>query len=228
LYGYGLDLLLIALTGLLSAPHCIGMCGGIISTWTLTSKDSLLKTLFAYNTGRIITYTAVGGFMGFVGSFVEAAGKIVGFQGIANILGGILIILWILKKYTLPLDKLNPMAFPRARKWLGENRKKNDFLSVLSSGLLLGFIPCGLTYTMHMKAASTGSVLDGMLTLFFFGLGTLPALIFVGLFSSFLKKAFRTRILFLANCLAFFIGFISIMRGLVISGWIPSINPWLW
>lgn len=228
MYGNELDLLLISLTGLLSAPHCIGMCGGIISTWTLTSKESLFKTLFAYNTGRIITYTAVGGFMGFVGSFVEAAGKIVGFQGIANILGGILIILWILKKYTLPIDKLNPMVIPGARKWLGENRKKHDFFSVFSSGLLLGFIPCGLTYTMHMKAASTSSVLDGMLTLFFFGLGTLPALIFVGLFSSFLKKAFRTRILFLANCLAFYIGFISIMRGLVISGWVPSINPWLW
>jgi sulfite exporter TauE/SafE len=204
------------------------MCGGIISTWTLTSKESLFKTLFAYNAGRIITYTAIGGFMGFVGSFVEAAGKLVGFQGIANILGGILIILWILKKYTLPLEKLNPMGFSWARKWLGENRKKNDFFSVLSSGLLLGFIPCGLTYTMHMKAAATGSIIDGMLTLFFFGLGTLPALIFVGLFSSLLKRAFRARILFLANCLAFFIGFVSIMRGLVISGWIPSINPWLW
>lgn len=228
MYGYGLDLLFIALTGLLSAPHCTGMCGGIISTWTLTSKETLFKTLFAYNTGRLITYTAVGGFMGFVGSFVEAAGKIVGFQGIANILGGILIILWILKKYSLPLDKFSPISFSWVKKWLGENQRKNDIFSVGTSGFLLGFLPCGLTYTMHMKAASTGNIIDGMLTLFFFGIGTLPALIFVGLFSILLKKAFRRRILFLANCLAFYIGFISIMRGLVINGWIPSINPWLW
>lgn len=228
MHGNGLDLLLIALTGLLSAPHCIGMCGGIISTWTLTSRESLVRTLLAYNAGRILTYTGIGGFMGFVGSFVEAAGKMVGFQGVANILGGFFIILWILNKYTLPFMKWTPFRWPQVQKWLGENRNKNGFYSVFASGLLLGFIPCGLTYTMHIRAAATGSVGEGMLTLLFFGIGTLPALILVGLFSAVIRKALRSRVLFLANCLAFYIGFVSIMRGLVISGWIPSINPWLW
>ncbi|MBU8716145.1 MULTISPECIES: sulfite exporter TauE/SafE family protein [Brevibacillus] len=222
------DYWLVFVTGLLSAPHCIGMCGGIMSTMTLQSKASLAQTILAYNAGRIVTYMAVGAFMGFVGSFVNAAGVVVGLQGIANIAGGLLIILWVVKKVALPLDKYSPLKLPAAQKLLQLQKERQGTVPVLASGLLLGFLPCGLTYTMHMKAAATGSVLQGMTTLGVFGLGTLPALVAIALFSLVLSKAFRSKVMVMGNALALCIGILSVLRGMAINGWIPTVNPWLW
>ncbi|MED4754953.1 sulfite exporter TauE/SafE family protein [Brevibacillus choshinensis] len=222
------DYLLLTLTGLFSAPHCIGMCGGIMSAWTLQSQSSMLQTVMAYNLGRIVTYMGVGAFMGLIGSFVDAAGTIVGFQGIANVLGGLLILLWVFKKVALPISRWSVLQVPFAQRWLEKQKSRPGVLPIFFSGLLLGFLPCGLTYTMHMKAAASGSMLEGVLTLAFFGIGTLPALFFIGLFSVVLSRTLRSKILMFANLLAIYIGVISIMRGLVINGWVPHVNPWLW
>lgn len=222
------DFLLLTLTGLFSAPHCIGMCGGIMSAWTLQSQSSMLQTVMAYNLGRIVTYMGVGAFMGLIGSFVDAAGTIVGFQGIANVLGGLLILLWVFKKVALPLSQWSVLQVPVAQRWLEMQKSRPGVLPIFFSGLLLGFLPCGLTYTMHMKAAASGSVAEGVLTLAFFGIGTLPALFLMGMFSVVLTRALRSKILMFANLLAIYIGVVSIMRGLVINGWVPHVNPWLW
>ncbi|RNB82155.1 sulfite exporter TauE/SafE family protein [Brevibacillus nitrificans] len=222
------DYLLLTLTGVFSAPHCIGMCGGIMSAWTLQSRSSMLHTVMAYNLGRVLTYMGVGAFMGLIGSFVDAAGTIVGLQGIANVLGGLLILLWVIKKVSLPLSQWSILQLSPVQKWLDKQKSRPGVLPIFFSGLLLGFLPCGLTYTMHMKAAASGSMGEGALTLAFFGLGTLPALFLIGLFSVVLSRALRNRILVVANLLAVYIGVVSIMRGLVINGWVPHVNPWLW
>jgi sulfite exporter TauE/SafE len=56
--------------------------------------------------------------------------------------------------------------------------------SKFSMGLLLGFLPCGLIYAALLKAAETASPLAGALTMLAFGLGTMGALLVLGLFSS--------------------------------------------
>jgi sulfite exporter TauE/SafE len=48
-------------------------------------------------------------------------------------------------------------------------------------GLALGFLPCGILYAALAAAAATGSPLYGALAMFCFGLGTIPALVAVGL-----------------------------------------------
>lgn len=223
-----IDLLLIVVTGLMSAPHCIGMCGGIMSAWTLQSNAPVVPTVLAYNMGRTITYTMVGAFMGMIGSFVDGAGKIVGLQGIANIVGGVFILLWVLYKVSLPISRWTPMQLPVFQDFLQKNKQKTGLASVFISGILLGFLPCGLTYTMHMKAAASGSPWLGALTLFVFGLATLPALACVGFFSHVMGKALRRKVLLIGNVVAILIGILAILRGMAVNGWIPSINPWLW
>src|SRR5690606_3348765 len=111
--------------------------------------------------------------------------------------------------------------------FLQKNKQKSGLASVFISGLLLGFLPCGLTYTMHMKAAATGSPWLGGMTLLVFGLATLPALFFIGLFSHVMGKALRKKVLWFGNLLAMVIGILSILRGMAVNGWIPSVNPWL-
>jgi sulfite exporter TauE/SafE len=47
-------------------------------------------------------------------------------------------------------------------------------------GLLLGFLPCGLSYSAFAAAAATGHPVRGMGIALAFGAGTLPALLLAG------------------------------------------------
>lgn len=88
--------------GLITSIHCIAMCGGINLSQTLQKTEdkevarTMLKNTFVYNTGRVISYTIIGGVLGAVGGL---AGMGTGlqtsslFQGILKLLAGLLMVL---------------------------------------------------------------------------------------------------------------------------------------
>jgi sulfite exporter TauE/SafE len=55
-------------------------------------------------------------------------------------------------------------------------------------GVVLGFLPCGLLYGALAAAATAGSAIAGVLAMASFALGTVPALVAVGLAGSLLMK----------------------------------------
>ena len=68
--------------GLITSVHCIAMCGGINLSQTL-QKDSepsanvsraMFQNAAAYNAGRIISYTIIGGILGGIGAFTKMKG----------------------------------------------------------------------------------------------------------------------------------------------------------
>jgi len=46
---------------------------------------------------------------------------------------------------------------------------------------VMGLLPCGLSYTMLIAAAGSGSLYNGALLMLAFGLGTAPAMLLVGI-----------------------------------------------
>ena len=55
-------------------------------------------------------------------------------------------------------------------------------------GMVWGWLPCGMVYSALLFSLTTGSALNGMLTMFVFGLGTLPAMISAGYFVDYLNQ----------------------------------------
>jgi uncharacterized protein len=55
----------------------------------------------------------------------------------------------------------------------------------------VGFLPCGLSWAMIVKAATTQSSLAGFLIMVAFGLGTVPALFLPGISASLLSLRSR-------------------------------------
>lgn len=218
----------IILTGLFSAPHCIGMCGGIVSAVSLNSAATLRKSMLLYNAGRILSYAALGAVMGTVGSFVDVAGKFAGVQGLASIIGGCFLLLWLWRRFQLPLmNRLS--SFLHQRLAGGAKRsEQQETLHLLATGIAFGFLPCGLTYAMQMTAASTGSGLEGAAVMALFGLSTFPALALAASVAAFANKKWRRFMRKASLVTAIAVGVISILRGLAVNGLIPSINPWLW
>ena len=60
-------------------------------------------------------------------------------------------------------------------------------------GLTSGFLPCCLTASMLVTAATTEDMARGFMTMVAFGLGTVPALLAIGISASLLTL--RTRII---------------------------------
>ncbi len=222
------SLLLAATAGLMGAPHCLIMCGGITSSFALNARGNPLKAAAAYHAGRITTYTITGAFMGLIGSFLNAAGTFVGLQGAASILGGILIIAWTYSRYTLPYPHRFMPLGKRADEALVASKRGGQWLGTYSSGLLLGFLPCGLTYAMQMNAAASGSWAEGAAYLLVFGLATVPVFALLALFSGRLSRSGRKAMRVAGTALAYTMGILAILKGLAVNGWIPSVHPWLW
>ena len=171
--------------------HCMGMCGPVVAAYALHPiKKSYLPQLL-YNLGRITTYSIIGGVMGLTGSFAGVINPVENFQNmIMAVIGLLMVIMGLVVGGWIPLNIGNyktgcsPMA-GRMVKFVTETGSAGAFFPM---GLILGFIPCGLSYTAFIAAAGAGvhaasraeGFLKGMSMLFLFGLGTFPALLLLG------------------------------------------------
>jgi hypothetical protein len=172
-------------TGLLGGfGHCIGMCGPLVGAWSLRSAASprpgrvLPQAL--YHAGRIITYGCIGAAMGLAGSFIDTAGRLAGTQQVVMVLAGIIMVVMGLGICGIGgtgwLERHNAPVLRLGRVLLGGTSD----LRFLLLGLVMGLLPCGLSYTLFIAAAGTGSATQGLLTMLAFGAGTVPALAFFG------------------------------------------------
>ena len=187
--------------GLFGSPHCLGMCGGIVTAFGLSmqhvsdsKKNGLILT---YHLGRLISYSLLGLIASLVGVAI--------FQSIMSnsapriVLGAVLVLIGLAM---LGLPLFNQLEKVGMRFWqsLAPIRKKvfpiDSFGKALFAGLLWGFLPCGLVYGALMMAIAGNNIATGAALMFVFGLGTMPMLIAtqktVGMLQSNIKH-FRLR-----------------------------------
>jgi sulfite exporter TauE/SafE len=173
--------------------HCIGMCGPIVVSFSLSLKDGNSYLPHGlYHIGRVLTYIILGGIMGATGSFTAVTAHMAGIQkGVFIFTGLLMIVMGLAMTGWLSLgnvfgDHYQPTRFIASgfKKLL--NRATLPVFFPL--GLLLGLLPCGPVYTaligvarigMEAPALSVG-ILSGMGLMCAFGVGTVPALMLVG------------------------------------------------
>ena len=177
--------------------HCIGMCGPIVVSLSLTlkGKNVLIPHLF-YNAGRVITYGVLGGLAGILGSFTLLASSIVSLQKAVLIFAGVLVLLMGLAMAGwIPSGRIFGDADAGSSvlaKWFHRLSSAKSPIAYLPLGLLLGLLPCGPVYTALMASARAGmnahsafqGFVAGMGMMLVFGMGTLPSLLIVGRLSS--------------------------------------------
>lgn len=191
------------LTGLLTSIHCVSMCGAInlIAILNQNSQNRFERPL-KYNLGRLISYTILGGIAGLLGSILT----------INNIISGIIITIAGLAMFVMSLEMLGLFRIPRI-KFLTPKHKKtsNPFLI----GLLNGLMPCGPLQAMQLYALSTSSMLKGALSMFLFGLGTMPLMLLTGVIFTNLKGKNKILINNIASVLILVLSVLMLNRGLV-------------
>lgn len=187
-----LDLLSAFLMGLAGSGHCLAMCGGLAGAMGM--NQSPLR-LLVYNLGRITSYMIAGTILG---SAIFAVAKIDN-QGliIVRFAAGIMMILlalYITRVWMLltRLERLGVYLW-RLLQPLTRHFPTNAGVGPLFvAGMLWGWLPCGLVYSALTWAALSGSAAGGAVTMFAFGLGTLPSMLIFGVFSRTLSSIVRS------------------------------------
>ncbi|AKH19276.1 sulfite exporter TauE/SafE family protein [Sedimenticola thiotaurini] len=181
------------IVGLLGGVHCIGMCGGIVSALTFglpeAKRSSVLSQLpfqVAYNLGRLISYVIAGAIMGGLGVLLAGMMPMQLAQQTLLILAGVFMVLLglYLAGWWMVLNRVERLGGLLWRRLEPISRRLMPVQSpgrAFVIGMLWGWLPCGLVYTMLINAVSAGGALQGAGLMFAFALGTLPNLLAIGL-----------------------------------------------
>jgi sulfite exporter TauE/SafE/plastocyanin domain-containing protein/copper chaperone CopZ len=216
----GASYIVLFVIGMLTSIHCVGMCGGIMLSQSVsksekTSKFQSILPAILYNFGRATAYTLMGGIIGALGSVLSLSLTI---KSAMQICAGIFMIV-------LGLNMAGFRGFRKIRMklpWSACSVKKKSRTPFLV-GLLNGLMPCGPLQTMQLYALGTGSAAKGALSMFLFSLGTIPLMLTFGAVSGLLSKGYTKKILKMSGFLVIILGFIMGSRGLALAGiGIPS------
>ncbi len=207
-------------TGFLgSFGHCVGMCGPLVgslalATAPLGTRRSLWGQL-AYHAGRVTTYAAVGAVMGLTGSFVNVAGRLAGLQQVVAIGAGALMILLGLGAagVTEALRRLEAKASGQVMGLVRRVLSGGGPGRLYPTGLALGLLPCGFSWTVFLGAAGTGSAVEGLLLALAFGVGTTPALLLVGAAGTAFGVRARGVFARIGGVLVALLGVVFVLRG---------------
>lgn len=205
-----IELLAPFVIGFLGSLHCLGMCGPLVLAYSLHLKSptrepgtsppssisaSLFHHLF-FHLGRILAYGFLGGLAAGLFHLGNLALVFLNLRGFLTLLGGtLMIVLGLVLLKVLPLPSWLGAAFVgQGSLWsrlIPPLLRSQRLDAALALGLATGFLPCGLSWAMMAKAATTQAIPSGFLTMVAFGLGTVPALLATGLSASLLSLKAR-------------------------------------
>lgn len=204
----------VVVASLVGSLHCVGMCGGIVSFYSgsepRVSRGAGGWTLHAtYHLARLTAYAVLGAGAGQLGAAFDGIGRHWGLAALGSLLASSAMLLWALPR---------ALGEPRRKKLLqlgvGRSRRSRWATAVQSRlvamalrarempplwragtmGLSSALLPCGWLYAFVVLAAGAGSPWAGAALLSAFWLGTVPALLGLGLGVERLSGAMRSHL----------------------------------
>lgn len=220
--------LAVFLIGLLGGTHCVSMCGGIVGALTVQVQTPGTRPQWplhlAYNLGRISTYTVLGGAVGAIGSVGLLYDHMLPVQMTLYVLANLMLValglyLTGFTRVLAPVERMGHVLWRRVQPLTRRFLPARGVRQAFPLGLLWGFIPCGLTYSVLATALVTGSGARGAGLMLAFGLGTLPNLLLAGmLFKRFRDFTRSARVRFVAGALVMTFGMFGLYHAPTLGG----------
>lgn len=210
---------------------CIAVTGGLLLAVSARYAENhpdlsgwqRFKPQIYFNLGRLAGYAIFGGLVGALGSILVLSA---GANGWTLFIAGLVML--VLGFQILNLFPGLRSFMPRLPKFLAHRihdlQQEHHPVAVFSLGGLTFFLPCGFTQALQLYVLSQGDWKQGAITMFIFALGTLPALLFVGTLSSFVKGAIRHYMFRVAGVLIVLVGIFNVKSGLVLASFYPNIS----
>ncbi|MGY0399475.1 MAG: sulfite exporter TauE/SafE family protein [Ostreibacterium sp.] len=189
------------LVGLLGSTHCIAMCGGLQQLFINMAPNQHRRStsLFIYHAGRLTGYAIVTVLItSILSEFASQTEALVPYAMAIRLLAAI-IIMWIGINhfFRLPSPRFFRIATDHLWKMLRGVAKpflppRND-LHIFIVGIVWGWLPCSLVYSALAISLSVGSITGSVVAMLCFGVGTMPALLGMGLLANYLKHNPKTK-----------------------------------
>lgn len=208
-----LTLLSMFLLGILGTGHCIGMCGPLVLAFP--AQSGRFGSHLLYHLGRVLTYVLIGAAMGGMGTgladIAAASGGnypawVAGIQMGVSLVAALFLMVFGLSRLGI-LGEPGWMALASPEKIPGYHHLLKSVLfkkrqaEMLLVGMMMGLLPCGLSFAAFTRALPAGGLFSGAALLFAFGLGTLPGLLLLGTGAGSLIRRYRSHSDILAGLL---------------------------
>lgn len=220
-----MNILSIFITGLFAGGlTCLAVQGGLLASCIAqqesdTSGNNLHRSIpvLSFLLTRLLTYTLVGGILGTLGQFAQPSlifRVILQFAVALFMIGTALNLLEV-----HPIFRYFIIQPPKFLTRLVHNRSKSK--NIFAPAILGAFtvlIPCGATQAMMAYAVSTGSPMQGIITMFMFILGTSPLFFLFGYIANTLNDARKVNFNKIAAFAIILIALYNINGAIALSG----------
>lgn len=207
-----------------SVSSCLAIVGGLVLSLSAASakEGGTWRSPLLFHVGRLAGFFLLGGAVGVLGNalhlgLMENAILSIAVALVMFILGvNLLDVFHITKRLSVTL----PAGFSRR---LMQTRR-DYYFSPLLIGIGTFFLPCGFTQSMQLYALSTGSFVQGSLTMLVFALGTFPmlALLSFGAFNI-AHKPWKGIFFKTAGLIVIALAFFNLASSLAAAGIIPPL-----
>ena len=221
----------VLLASLVGSVHCAGMCGGFVCVYAgagPTAQPTALSAHVAYHGGRLVSYLTLGALAGWMGGAFSTATLLLGLSRGATLLAGVLMVLWALTtllahRGVVLAPRQTPLAWQRMLgKLLYAVRGQSAHVRGGLMGLLTTLLPCGWLYVFVAAAGGSGSVAHAMGLMTVFWLGTVPALVAVGVGVQSLAGPMRRHLPVVSAVVVLGLGLLSMAGHLAAPGMVAN------
>jgi len=217
---------LIFVVGLVaSVSSCIAVTGGLLVAiaakynevaTNLTPMQRIRPHIY-FNVGRILSYTVLGGAIGWLGSALMLTPAING--ALTLIASAVMIMLGLQMLKLLPaLTRFLPTMPKFFGHLIYDLAERDANGGAFALGAATFFLPCGFTQALQLYVLAKGSLTVGALSMLAFSLGTLPALLSLSAMSSFASGRLQGHFLRFAGAAVIVLGIANIQYGLALTG----------
>ncbi len=186
--------------GFLGTGHCLGMCGPLV--FAFPGRTGRMLPHLWYHLGRAATYTLLGGVMGGIGDAISGLGgdaalaRLTGIQvGLSFAAAVFLLVFGLIRLGLLRepqwLVALSPERIPGFGRVIKRALGADNAPAFLALGLMLGLLPCGLSYAAFTRCLAARGAARGALLAAAFAVGTVPGLLLLGTGLSALIRRYR-------------------------------------
>jgi len=215
--------------GLLGTGHCIGMCGPLVIAFP--GRTGKFSAHLFYHLGRIITYIVIGAAMGGIGTGLAGIAALTGGDYLAwvariqvgfSVLAAVFLAVFGLARLGIIQEPgwmalTSPAKIPGYGKIMKSAASRRDWVRLGLVGLMMGLLPCGLSFAAFSRALAAGGPLRGAMLVLAFALGTIPGLLLLGTGASGLARRYQKQSDILAGLLMIYMA-----AELALKAWFKS------
>ncbi len=173
------------------------------------------------NAGRVVTYALLGAVAGLLGKRLFMAGAQ---QTVSIVLGVVLLVAAlapaVLKHLHIGSTLIGHITNP-VQRVIGLLLQRSSLLVLFLLGLVNGILPCGWSHALQQR--SQPGVLQGVLFMTGFGVGTAPMMFVIALAGKQIQGELRKRLAALMPVFTAVIAVLIILRGMNLG--IPYVSP---